>query len=852
MLRTFDGLAVRQLRSRPLRSVLTGLGVVLGVGMVAGVLLLVGTIRSTFDELMSSAMGKTDLVVTANAGSLSDPVLKRVRNMEGVEDAGGMVGAIFNVLDSEGEVVKGLKGQVMVAAYDQTGYAPYDFKLREGRMQRVGREIIIDRTWAHNEGYAVGDLLPVATPSGRAQLRIVGLFEFASGLNFGGMALAGMPEMAGRTLMEQPTGWWQISVRLQDSDQVDAMAAKLRRELGKGMEVQTPTEAGEEFQAAVDQMSVVLYFFSGVALFVGGFLILNAFNMTVLQRTRELGMLRTLGASRRMVLRSVLGEALVVGLAGTLLGLLLGLGLAAGLVKLMRGMGVPVGDLVIGSGPLITATIVGMVATAFAAYWPARRAARVAPIQAVLGTKSVQTRLSRRRGLIGLALFLPGALLAGDLWMSNSGDASTGIKAMLLTITMLVGMAMIAPFVIVPMIRVLAWPLRRISPAGGRLAADALLSNPMRTAATAAALTIGLSVVVVNSSMSTSFKTTMSDQIQNNFARDFTIQASGYTLAQAGGPGVPNTLYDRVRAMPEVAVVSPVRAVAVKLPHINRTGLVVGVDPLSYGKVDRTPMTDVPRVKALQGLNQGGTILSHEYASAAGLERGDYIELSGDGGTHRSPVVGILGSMGGNGGEFDSIQVSLGTMRHIYNWTDDAQLAVMARSPAAREHLEERLQTVISREYPNLEMQSSKQFRDEMARQIDLQFNMFNAILAIAVIVSLLGVVNTLAMSVIERTREIGVMRALGASRWQVRKKTLNESLLLTGAGALAGLLLGTIIGYIWVSGMGEAMIGIQFSFPVAMAVTVALAAVVFGVLASILPARRAARLNVLEAISYE
>jgi len=849
MLRSFDGLAIRQLRTRPLRSALTAFGVVLGVGMVFGVLLLVATVRHTFDDLIDSAWGTTDLVVSPKAGLLSQGSVDRLLAIPGVRDAGGMIGAQFRRLDANGKPVGGMSGQMMVAAYDQARFPPYDFKLVTGRWQRQGPELIVERNWANDRQIRVGDTIAAATPTGVAHLRVVGLFKFSNGLSFGGQGLAAMPLESARKVMEQPSGWLQASISAKDRTAVEELQRRVEARLGPGVDVRTPTAFGKEIEKQLSGLNIVLYFFSGIALFVGGFLILNAFNMTVLQRMRELGMLRTLGASRRMIVRTVLTEAVVIGAIGTLLGLALGIGLAAGLVALMRTAGLPVGTLQVTAQAAITAIVVGIGVTLGAALWPARRAGRIAPIQAVLGGRAPRAKPSLRRGMIGLALFLPGLVLGGRLWFGSSSPAKA-MAGMAVTMAMFVGMALAAPYLITPLVRLLAAPLRKVSRAGGRLAADAVNTNPLRTAATAAALTIGLSVVVVNASMSASFLGTLRAQVDANLARDFTLQEQGAALERGGGTGVPDALWDKVKAMPETQAVTPIRVLVTKLPGTSEQGLLTAYDPATYAQLDRSPLKGVERERAIKTVDAGGVIVGATYAEAAGLKAGDTVTLVGEGGTQRARVAGVLDSVGDFGGM--TMQMSLGTMRRVYNWTDDAQLAVKARDDAARASLERKLSALVKRDYPDLELQSAAGLKKQMQTEISRQFNIFNAIVAIAVIVSLLGVINTLAMSVLERTRELGLMRALGASRWQVRSSMLDESLLITCAGALAGVLIGLLIGWFWVTGLGSLLPGIAFHVPVTTIAAVALAAVVLGTLAAILPARRAARLDVLAALKYE
>jgi putative ABC transport system permease protein len=473
----------------------------------------------------------------------------------------------------------------------------------------------------------------------------------------------------------------------------------------------------------------------------------------------------------------------------------------------------------------------------------------------VLGDAQVRRTAHKRRIVIGLALFLPGVIFGGSFWFG--GESETGGVAayggVVMTMAMFAGMAILAPFVIIPTIRLLALPIRRLLPTGGRLAANSLLSNPLRTAATAVALTIGLSVVVVNSSMSTSFVGTIEDQMDKAFARDFTVQAQGFTIEQGGGPGVPRSVEEEIAAMPETGTVAPMRALPLELPALesgSKQGIAIGVDPARQPAVDQTEFRGVSQPDAYVGLADGGVLLGSPYAKRADLERGDTLELTGPGGRHPAKVIGIIDAMGPMNGM--EIRLSLDTMKELYGDYQPAELAVEARTAEERKALEAKIDALIERKYPNLEMQSVADAKEEVRNEINRTFNMFNAIVVIAIIVSLLGVINTLAMSVIERTREIGVLRALGASRWQVRSTMLDESLMITIAGALLGVVSGSLIAYMWLRGVDEVLPGLTFHFPAGVVTAVAIASVVLGVLAAILPARRAARLKVIEALTYE
>ena len=301
--------------------------------------------------------------------------------------------------------------------------------------------------------------------------------------------------------------------------------------------------------------------------------------------------------------------------------------------------------------------------------------------------------------------------------------------------------------------------------------------------------------MVVNSGLSSSFMGTIGDQIERTYTRDFTVQAAGATLATGGGSGVPNGLAEQIAAMPETRAATPIRALLLDMPGVEAggpQGLALGYDPEVYGLMDGTPMVGTTREEALRGVAAGGLIAGAQYARVAGLELGDRVRLAGPRGTHEAPVVGIRDGMSSSG--VMELQVSLDTIRRVYGVTTDAQVAVRARSDEQAAALGRRIDALVAARYPGLELASLADEREAQEKQVSATFNMFNSIVAIAVIVSLLGVVNTLAMSVLERTREIGVLRALGSSRWQVRRTMLDESLLITSAGAFAGIGFGLVI----------------------------------------------------------
>jgi putative ABC transport system permease protein len=853
---SLTGLSLRSLRARPLRALLTAGAIMLGVGMVFGVLLLVGTIHSTFGRLYDSIYGKTDIVVSGDQsiGSLPEPVIDRIRVVRGVEAASGSVYGVFRTVDPDGRVKRGQMDQVFVSGVD---YAQPDMTSAErvaGRDPVAGRrEIDLPSNWARDHGVRVGDRLTLSTPTGVVRLRVAGLFAFRGGFDFGGYGLASMALADARVVMDKPGLWDEIDVSVKPGASVDAVRRALDAALGRGVEVATPATKGEEAQKQIAALDVVLYFFSGIALFVGAFLILNSFNMTVQQRIREIGTLRALGATDTRVVRAVLVEALILAFAGSVAGLALGAGLAVLLIEAMKSFGMPVSTLEFSAGAAVAAVITGLIATLAGAAWPALRAGRVSPVRALIGTPAPRRALTRRRALIGLALFVPGLVIGGKFWFGTTSTSPwVGIGAAGATMVMMLGMVRLAPFAVLPLVRLMARPMRRVMPAEGRLAADAAQANPGRTAATAATLMVALSVVVVNATVASSFVGSVKSELNARLSRDLTVQPIGF-VEYGGGPqaGLTTALRNQIAAMPEAAAVARRRVTYIpKLPGGDTPGTVVGYEPQEFRRVDRIDYEGAPVASVLSGLAQGGIVPAKSYSQAAGLHVGDRVRLEGPSGVRTAPVVGIADTLDAGG---QTVQMSLGTLAAVYGIRTDSQLLVKAASPSRRDELARRVQTLLARDYPGLEALSNAEIKKRTTDAINQQFGFFNAIVGIAVLVGILGVVNTLTMSVMERTREIGVLRALGASRWRVRRTMADESLLVSLAGTFSGILAGLGIGIVWVLGMRSSTFpGMSMHLPVGMLASLAVLGVVIGVAAAIVPARRAARLDPLTALRYE
>jgi putative ABC transport system permease protein len=862
-MRSYYALSLRQLRTRRLRVLLTVAGIVLGVGMICGVILLAATIRSTFSDLYESVYGETDLVVSGSesTGSLPANALRRVRGIDGVEAAEGNIFAVLSAVPAEGGRIAEGADTLNTIGVDPSAEDYSDSELTEGREIQGGREIELEGTWAEANGIERGEAIRLATPAGVAELKVVGLFRFATGLDFGGEGFAQMPLATARRLFDKPRAFDEIEVIVggDDAGGVERVRKRLDAALGRGVEVATPESKGEDVQEQLQALNIVLYFFAGMALFVGGFLIFNSFNMTVLQRMREIGMQRALGATRPMIVRSVLFEALALGLIGSPLGLGLGVLLGAALIELMRTIDLPVGDLELVPIAFVAAVATGVVTALIGALNPARRAGRIAPIRAVLGSEGIRTVPHPSRALIGAALIAPGlggAFLLGAADETTNAVIAAGISG---TIAIFFGIAVIAPLLIAPLARVLSWPLRRVAPVEGRIAADSARSNPARTAATATALMIGLALVVGINSLGSSFLSSIEREFDESFARDFTVQPRGLSPGRGPQQTIARGVERRIERIPEAAIVTPERLVAV--PHLPRSedsagmgprGLLFGFAPREYAQLDSTDFEagGASREQVYERIVRGAVSVGIGYSEEhGGLRVGDALVLEGPSGKRRARIAAVVDTVFAAG---QTVGMSLQTIERVYGVEADSELAITADSDGDRAVLERKLEHLVQRDYPNLAVLSNDELKSEISDQLNQTFSIFNALVGVAIFVSLFGVINTLSMSVVERTREIGVLRAVGATRWQIRRTIADESLVISLIGAAMGIVIGAGLGWALLKGLSFGIPGVSYQPPATTMAAVAVAAIVLGLIAAILPARRAARLDVVDAVSYE
>jgi putative ABC transport system permease protein len=844
-------LAWRSVTARKLRAALNGAGIVLGVALIFGVISLSNTIVSTFDDLISSVYGSTDVIVSGkdSQGTVDEPVLEKVKKVNGVENATGTVQATMTLIGKDGKAGTKQTDQINTA-----GIVPSDpdltgSKLIAGRGVQSGNELEIDESFAAANGLSPGETIKVATPTGVKEFKVVGTRRFGDGLDFGGQGFAAIPQATARDAFDIKKGYSEITVQTTNSADTGAVKKNIKKLAGDGIEVNTPNERSDEINQQLQSFSVFLYFFAGMALFAGAYLILNSFNMTVAQRLREIGMLRTLGGSRRQITRMILIEALFLGILGSLFGVLIGLGLSQLLAEMVKGFGFPLGSIKYPVAAFIAAPIVGLIATIVGALRPAIKAGRIPPIQAVLSQHNVQPLRLGRRIVTGTVMILLGLTGVFILASSSSTPPGVALAGMLGVIFLFTGVIRIGPAIVPPLVRLLAWPLRKFAPIEARLSADSAKANPVRTASTSSGLMIGIALVAAIGTLGSSFIGSMSDDLDKELKNDFTVQPRNFSP----GAGPQQTISKR--AVNEIA-----RLPGAKTTSGNRvlwvTGGFEGSDYQAYGLDPKTHLQfTTPDYKGgtpeavNQKLANGQVTILEQLAKAKKVGVGDTIKLKGAGGSGAFKIAATTTS---NSLEGQSIAMSNENFERIFGIPGYSQIQVLAASSEARAGLEKQINGLLGKQYPTFEVLSNEQIKQLIKDQINRFFSLFYVIMMIAIIVSLLGVVNTLLMNVLERTREIGVLRAIGSSRWQVRRLIVQESLLLTSAGAVMGLAVGMSLGYAFVKGISSQSINATFHPPLAVIFGVAFLAILFGLIAAVLPARRAAKMNIIEAVSYE
>jgi putative ABC transport system permease protein len=851
-LRRFTGIGVRNLRARAQRTLLTAIGIVLGVGIVFGVITLSDTMSSTFRVLYSRAFGAADITITTAGGSgtLEEGVVEKVRGYEGVESAAPRLSLPASLI-LERKQANGLpevQSMRLFGVEPESAALATGFDLTQGRFPESGKEITLDGGSAESAGLEIGDKVTLGTPRGPEKLDLVGILRIPGG-SFGGFGFGMAPLPYAQKSFEDQGRISGIAVEAVDGTPVPELRERLDRGLGEGLQAERSETRTQEMTSQLQGFRISLLFFAGTALFVGAFLVFNALSMTILERTRELGMLRALGSTRTMIARSVIAEALILGLLGSTLGVLFGYGMAKGLVYLFgRAFLFQITELVLSPFALVSAIVVGVAVTAVAALYPALRASRVSPVEAMRarsgGTGKGRSRiLAVLAPLFGLLLLGVGApwiyYLAKNLSANLNGLVyASGIAGV---IGAFLGVSLVIPTLVRPLAALLSPVLRLLFGVEGRMAAANATRNRGRTALTASALMVGISLVVAFSALGGSVLGSIRSYLDGSLGSDYVVQPA----SQNSDVTFSSDLPEKVGRVPGVESTTSLGSTFLRKG--NEVSIVFGVDQ-NYPDIFRVDYT-AGGPNAFSKLEHGGALVAKQLAETRKLAVGDRVELPTPKGPKEYPVEGILENdiVGGGAG----IYLSREMLARDYNEQEGEFLAIKAEPGTNRGVLTRNIEEILRR-YPQFTLYSNAEWKAQIEDDFNRQYVFFYAIMGVSVAVSAFGVVNTLSMSVFERTREIGILRAVGTTRLQVGRLVIDEGIVISLIGCLVGVAVGSLLGYLFVLGSGAGGFEINFFYPKVPALAALLSGLFIGVFAGLLPACSAARKSIVEAVQYE
>ncbi|WP_221355264.1 ABC transporter permease [Streptomyces beigongshangae] len=841
------------------RMALSAVAVMLSVAFVCGTLVFTDTMNTTFDKLFATT--SSDVTVTPKAAdtnedsqngtpeSLPASLVERVQKVDGVESAEGAVAALnVTVVDDENENMGSSTGAPTIAG-NWTKNDLRSMEITSGHAPRGPTEVMVDADTADKHDLKMGDELRTIAVTGDFRARIVGIATFKV-TNPGAAVVYYDTATAQRELLGATGRFTQINL----AADAGVSHTQLKKDVSAALtgssepvKVQTQKELSDESREGIGEfMNVIKYAmlgFAGIAFLVGIFLIINTFSMLVAQRTREIGLMRAIGSSRKQVNRSVLVEALFLGVVGSVLGVAAGVGIAVGLMELMSSMGMDLStsDLTVKTATPVVGLLLGIVVTVLAAYLPARRAGKVSPMAAL---RDAGTPADGKAGWIrgGIGLVLTGAGAAALLTAAGADKASDGSLMLGAGVVLsLIGFVVIGPLLAGGVVRALSAVLLRAFGPVGRLAERNALRNPRRTGATGAALMIGLALVACLSVVGSSMVASATDELDKSVGTDFIVQGNQRIVPQA---------QKAIEDTPGLEHVTSYKVVEAKLTSPDgRTedSDVTAADPTYADDLRRE--TIAGELSAAYGKN--AMSVGSDYAKKHGVELGDTLTVAFKGGqTAKLKVAAITD---------DDVAIDKGS-RYLSITTMEQYVPADQVPPndimfaTAKDGQEAAAYTALKKAldpYPQYQVRDQTDYKQELKDQIGQLLNMVYGLLALAIIVAVLGVVNTLALSVVERTREIGLMRAIGLSRRQLRRMIRLESVVIALFGALLGLGLG--MGWGATAQQLLALEGLKvLDIPWPTIIGVFVGSAFVGLFAALVPAFRAGRMNVLNAIATE
>jgi putative ABC transport system permease protein len=855
--------ALRGLLGRKLRATLTALAIVLGVAMMSGTFVLTDTIDKAFSTIFDESYAGTDVVVSGKGADISfqgleaqappvdESLVAEVNALPDVEIASGSVADETNtkIIGSDGKAIN-TQGAPSLGFGIETGPEVERFNplnLVAGTWADRDGQVVIDAGTADREGYDVGDTIQISTLQPKQDFEVTGIAKFGDVDSLGTATFAVFDLPTAQKLLDREGQVDSISVAGRDGTTPEQLIEEIQPILPADAQVRSAqVEAQEDKDDVNEFITFIQYFllaFAFIALFVGAFVIFNTLSITVAQRTREFATMRTVGASRRQVLWSVIVEALTIGFIASVIGLFAGLGLAIGLNELFKALDfeLPTADTVFATRTIVVSLLVGTGITLVAGVFPAIRATRVPPIAAVReGFTLPKSRLAPFAPYIALAIIALALVLLGYSMFRDELDTATRLLLIAGGVLLLfVGVAMISSRLVKPLAAVVGWPARALAGPAGKLASGNSIRNPGRTATTAAALMIGIALVTFVAVLANGMKASNRGAIEDQVTADYVVTAQdGFTpfVAAAG---------DEVSGSPDAETVSNVRADLGKVR--DSSTYVTGIDPstiLQTYTFDWKEGDD----SLIRNLGPNDAIVDAKFAEDNDIAVGDTISILTPSGVmleqrvrglyEPPPFYPLLGGVSVTTETFDSYYDRPRNQFTFVNVPGDPTDATSQSLEAA----------VAS--FPDAKVQTREAWIDQQDEEFNQFLLMLYILLVLVVIVSIFGMINTLVLSVFERTRELGMLRAVGMTRRQARRMVRHESIITALIGAALGLPLGIFLAALVTQALQE--FDVRFEIPWGQLVAFAIVAVIVGMIAAIMPARRAAKLNVLRALQYE
>ena len=846
-------LALKNLWARKARALSTTLAVVIGVSFVAGSYVLTDTIFAAFDEIFSESLKGTSVVVSAQnpveqesgeVPTIAASLLPRIRSTPGVRLASGAIFTPGGFFDSKGDKIGNKFAPKFISSTLPDGLESLTYI--DGHPPRGPTEASIDKAAAEGSSLELGERIGIIGQGRLRELRLVGFTRLGSA-SFGGASIAQVTLPVAQRLTHKRGRFDQISVAAANGTSAASLKRRIEARMPAGVRVETAAEtasrSSEEIRDNLGFLRTFLLVFGFIALFVGAFLIFNTFSITVAQRVAEFGLLRTLGASRAQILTTVVSEAVVIGLLGAALGIGGGFLVALLLKSLFVAFGIdlPTTAPVMETRTVVVGLLIGVLVTLLSSLIPALRSTRVPPIAALHAVAPAPTR--RRRLVYAALAVLLGLAGLGLLLLGLFGGAEAGTAAGLVgggAVAIVLGVSLFSPRLVPPLASVAGWPLERLRKLTGRLARENAQRNPSRTAVTAAALMIGLALVAFVTVFAAGLKSSVAQVVNENFNGGIVIQNSdGFSSIPAGVAAVASRV-------PGVGSVATVRSTEAKLVSSGSTTQISAPTPNIGEALDFEWKRGGPAL--LRRLGDGEAVVTDSFASSHSLEVGDRIALLSQTGSR--PSFRVVGEFDQKLGDFGSVLITQRAMAREFDQTEDRTDFVQTDPGADPATVQATLTKLAESAFPTAEVLNQEELKESREDQVNQLVMLFYVLLALAVLVSLFGIANTLALSIHERTRELGMVRAIGMSRRQVRTMIRYEAVITALIGAILGMALGLVFATLMAAPLKDE--GFTLSYPIGSLALLLVFAAAAGVVAAIAPARRASRLDVLEALQYE